>query len=91
VVIKYWLHVSHEVQLSRFQERESTPHKQHKLNDEDWRNRRKRPAYEAAVGDMLALTDTPHAPWQLVPADDKRFARIEVLRTATRLLEAALE
>jgi len=91
VVIKYWLHVSHEEQLRRFQERESTPHKQHKLNDEDWRNRRKRPAYEAAVGDMLALTDTPHAPWQLVPADDKRFARIEVLRTATRLLEAALE
>jgi polyphosphate kinase 2 (PPK2 family) len=91
VVIKYWLHISHEEQLSRFQEREGTPHKQHKLNDEDWRNRRKRPAYEAAVGDMLALTDSPHAPWQLVPADDKRFARIEVLRSATRVLEGTLE
>lgn len=91
VVIKYWLHISHEEQLRRFRDREVTPHKRHKLNDEDWRNRRKRGAYEAAVGDMIALTDAAHAPWQLVPADDKRYARIEVLRTASRLAEAALE
>jgi len=91
IVLKFWLHVSHAEQLRRFRERESTPHKRHKMNAEDWRNRRKRGAYEIAVGDMLALTDTANAPWRLVPADNKRFARLEVLRSASRHLEAALE
>ncbi len=91
IVLKFWLHVSHAEQLRRFRERESTPHKRHKMNEEDWRNRRKRGAYEIAVGDMLALTDTANAPWRLVPADNKRFARLEVLRSASRHLEAALE
>ena len=91
IVLKYWLHVSHDEQLRRFREREATAHKRHKLNAEDWRNRRKRRAYEIAVGDMLALTDTENAPWNLVPADSKRFARIEVLRSASRKIEAALE
>ncbi len=90
IVLKYWLHVSHEEQLRRFREREATPHKQHKMNAEDWRNRRKRAQYEIAVGDMLALTDSENAPWHLVPADNKRFARLEVLRTASRQIEAAL-
>ncbi len=90
IVLKYWLQVSHAEQLRRFREREVTPHKRHKLNAEDWRNRRKRADYEVAVGDMIALTDPPHAPWHLVPADNKRFARIEVLRAASRHLEAAL-
>ncbi len=91
IVLKYWLHVSHEEQLRRFREREATPHKRHKMNQEDWRNRRKRDAYEVAVGDMLALTDPVTAPWHLVPANNKRFARLEVLRTAARRIEAALE
>ena len=91
IVLKYWLHVSHEEQLRRFRERESTPHKQHKMNAEDWRNRRKRGAYEIAVGDMLALTDKANAPWHLVPADNKRYARLEVLRSASRQIEEALE
>jgi polyphosphate:AMP phosphotransferase len=90
IVLKYWLHVSHAEQLRRFRERESTPHKQHKMNAEDWRNRRKRAAYEVAVGDMLALTDKRNAPWHLVPSDNKRFARLEVLRSASRQIEAAL-
>jgi polyphosphate:AMP phosphotransferase len=90
IVLKYWLHVSHEEQLRRFREREATPHKRHKMNDEDWRNRRQRAAYEIAVGDMLALTDKGNAPWQLVPADNKRYARLEVLRSASRQIEAAL-
>jgi len=90
IVLKYWLHVSHEEQLRRFRERESTPHKRHKMNAEDWRNRKKRGAYEIAVGDMLALTDKPAAPWHLVPADNKRFARLEVLRSASRQIEATL-
>lgn len=91
IVLKYWLHISHEEQLERFRDRETTPNKRHKLNEEDWRNRRKRAAYEVAVGDMLALTDAADAPWHLVPADNKRFARLEVLRTASRQIEAALE
>lgn len=91
IVIKYWLHISHAEQLRRFRDRQATPHKWHKLNAEDWRNRRKREAYEIAVGDMLALTDRKNAPWHLVPADNKRHARIEVLRLATRCIESALE
>ena len=80
IVLKYWLHVSHDEQLRRFREREATPYKRHKLNAEDWRNRRKRGAYEVALGDMLALTDKENAPWHLVPANSKRFARLEVFR-----------
>ena len=91
IVLKYWLHISHAEQLRRFREREATPHKSHKMNAEDWRNRRQRHAYEIAVGDMLALTDRAAAPWHLVPADNKRFARLEVLRTASRAIEAALD
>ena len=90
IVLKYWLHVSHAEQLRRFREREATPHKQHKMNAEDWRNRRKRDDYEIAIGDMLALTDTENAPWHLVPAEDKRFARLEVLRSASRQIEDVL-
>ncbi|RFC50008.1 MAG: Polyphosphate kinase 2 [Verrucomicrobia bacterium] len=90
IVLKYWLHVSHAEQLRRFREREATPHKQHKMNAEDWRNRRKRAAYETAVGDMLALTERENAPWHLIPANNKRFARLEVLRSASRQIEAVL-
>lgn len=90
IVLKYWLHVSHAEQLRRFREREAAPHKQHKMNAEDWRNRKKRSAYEIAVGDMLALTNQPATPWHLVPADNKRYARLEVLRSASRQIEAAL-
>ncbi|MEO6005125.1 MAG: polyphosphate:AMP phosphotransferase [Opitutus sp.] len=91
IVIKYWLHISHVMQLRRFRDREATPHKAHKLNAEDWRNRKKRADYEIAIGDMLALTDRKKAPWYLVPADNKRFARIDVLRSAARHIELALE
>ena len=91
IVLKYWLHISHTEQLGRFRERETIAHKRHKINDEDWRNRKKRVAYEIAVGDMLALTHKTNAPWHLVPADNKRYARLEVLRSAARRIEAALE
>jgi polyphosphate:AMP phosphotransferase len=91
IVLKYWLHISHEEQLRRFRDREETPHKQHKINAEDWRNRKKRRDYEVAVGDMLALTAPENAPWHVIPADNKRFARLEVLRSASKQIEAALE
>lgn len=91
VVVKFWLQISKDEQLRRFRERESTPYKRHKINAEDWRNRRKWDGYEIAVGDMLALTDRPSAPWQLIPANNKRYARLMVLKTACKQLEGALE
>jgi polyphosphate:AMP phosphotransferase len=91
IVLKFWLHLSKEEQLRRFRHREETDYKQHKINAEDWRNRRKWPAYEIAVGDMLALTDRPSAPWHLIPADNKRHARLEILKTSCKQIAAALE
>lgn len=90
IVVKYWLQIDKDVQLERFRAREETPHKQHKINDEDWRNRAQWAAYETAVGDMIAFTDTPYAPWHLVPANNKRYARLDVLRQATKTINAAL-
>jgi polyphosphate kinase 2 (PPK2 family) len=91
IVLKFWLHLSKDEQLRRFRHREETDYKQHKINAEDWRNRRKWQAYEIAVGDMLALTDRPQAPWHLIPADNKRFARLEILKTSCKQIAAALE
>ena len=91
IVIKFWLHISRDEQLARFRSREETAFKTHKINEEDWRNRRKWNAYEVAVGDMLALTDTDHAPWHLIPANDKRYARLQILRIACRAIQGALE
>ncbi len=90
IVVKFWLHISREEQLARFRSREEISFKQHKINEEDWRNRRRWDAYETAVGDMLALTDTDYAPWHLIPANDKRYARLQVLRSACRAIRAAL-
>ena len=91
IVVKFWLHLSPDEQLRRFRHREATAYKRHKINAEDWRNRRQWAAYEIAVGDMLALTDRPDAPWHLVPADNKRFARLEILRVSCKQIAAALE
>lgn len=91
IVLKFWLQISKDEQLRRFREREKTPYKRHKITDEDWRNRAKWNDYEIAVGDMLALTDHPAGPWHLVPANNKRFARLQVLKVACREIEKALE
>lgn len=91
LVHKFWLHISDEEQLARFRAREETPYKRHKLTDEDWRNREKRPEYEAAVNEMVLRTSTAHAPWTLVPSEDKRFARVAVIETVCDRLEAVLD
>ncbi len=91
VVVKFWLHISKAEQLRRFRLRERTPYKRHKINAEDWRNRRKWTAYEAALADMFALTETPDAPWHLIPANNKLHARLQVLRLACKQIEAALK
>ncbi len=90
IVVKYWLQISSEEQLRRFKEREATPFKQHKITEEDWRNREKWDAYNLAVCDMVDRTSTELAPWHLVPANDKYYARLDVLRTLAEAIESAL-
>ncbi len=91
VLMKYWIHITQEEQYKRFKQRERTPHKRWKLTDEDWRNREKWDLYEHAVHDMVQYTSTPHARWTLIEGNDKRFARIAVLRSFCENLQRAIE
>ena len=90
ILLKFWVDVSPEEQLRRFRDREEDPAKRWKITDEDWRNRDKRPQYQAAVDDMLRLTSTPIAPWIVLESDDKRRARVEALKIINDALEARL-
>ncbi|CAI8979936.1 MULTISPECIES: polyphosphate:AMP phosphotransferase [unclassified Pseudomonas] len=91
IVVKFWLAIDKQTQLERFQEREQIPFKRFKITEDDWRNREKWDDYRGAVGDMVDRTSTEVAPWTLVEANDKRWARVKVLRTINRALEAAFE
>ncbi|MGH8673331.1 MAG: polyphosphate:AMP phosphotransferase, partial [Burkholderiales bacterium] len=91
VVVKFWLAVSKDEQMRRFQQREKVSFKRFKITPEDWRNRKKWHAYESAVCDMVDRTSTSGAPWTLVEANNKYHARIKVLKTLTSALEAALD
>jgi len=90
VLVKFWIHISRQEQLRRFQERESTAHKQWKITDEDWRNRERWDVYEPAVIEMLQRTSTIHAPWTIVEGDCKLYARVKAIRTVVEALEGAL-
>ncbi len=90
VLHKYWIHISKEEQLARFQKREKIDYKRYKITEEDWRNRKKWNAYRSAVNDMVAHTSTGAAPWTLVPGNDKRFARVFILKDLCRRLGRAL-
>ena len=90
LILKFWLHISDEEQLKRFKRRDADPLKRWKLTDEDWRNRSKRPQYEKAVEDMLEKTSTKDAPWYLVEANSKRYARVKVLETVCSEMERAM-
>jgi polyphosphate kinase 2 (PPK2 family) len=90
VVVKLWLQISKDEQLRRFQERQQVPYKQHKITDEDWRNREKWDAYHDAVCEMIDRTSTEIAPWTLIGANNKHHARLEVLRAMVEAIEAAL-
>ena len=91
VLVKFWLHISPEEQLTRFKKREKDPLKSWKLTDEDWRNREKRGQYAQAVEDMVARTSVePHAPWHLIPADSKRYARVAVIDTVISEIEEGM-
>lgn len=89
VLVKFWLSIDQETQLERFKERESIPFKRFKITEEDWRNRDKWDLYVDAVGDMVDRTSTEIAPWTLIEANDKRYARVKVLKTINDALEAA--
>ncbi|PCJ21732.1 MAG: hypothetical protein COA96_15350 [SAR86 cluster bacterium] len=89
-LFKFWIHISKEEQLRRFKEREGDPRKQHKITDEDWRNREKWDDYQLAVNDMVAHTSTARTPWTLVSGNDKKYARIQILDTICKGLEATL-
>jgi AMP-polyphosphate phosphotransferase len=91
VLAKFWLHVDHKEQLRRFRERETVAWKRHKIGPEDWRNREKRALYEVAASDMIARTSTPQAPWTVVPANDKRLARVRVVESLCTRLQRALD
>jgi polyphosphate kinase 2 (PPK2 family) len=91
IVAKFWLQISQEEQLRRFQEREKIEFKRFKITQEDWRNREKWAAYQQAVCDMVERTSPGAAPWTLVEANDKTHARVKILRTLCERLEAELD
>ncbi len=90
LLVKFWLQVTREEQLARFRGRETTPHKQWKLTDEDWRNREKWDHYEEAIREMLLKTSTRTAPWTVVPGDDKKQARLHTLSHLVGVLDEEL-
>ena len=90
IVLKFWLAVTQDVQLARFKEREHSPFKNFKITPDDWRNRKHWKDYAQAANEMLARTDTPAAPWHLISANDKRYARLQVLRHIVEAMEARL-
>jgi len=90
VLAKLWLHISKEEQLRRFRERQRLAFKRYKLTDEDWRNRKEWDLYRVAVADMIGNTSTSYAPWTIVEANDKGFARVKAMRTIAEAIERSL-
>lgn len=90
VVLKFWLAVTKDEQLARFRERETSTFKSFKITPEDWRNRKQWDAYEVAAEEMFERTSTPECPWHVVPANDKRHARVTVLEHIVTALENAM-
>ncbi|MGZ7080406.1 MAG: polyphosphate:AMP phosphotransferase, partial [Thermoanaerobaculia bacterium] len=86
VLVKFWLHIDEGEQLRRFKERQEIAFKQHKITDEDWRNREKWEPYKLAVHDMISRTSSAIAPWSIVSANDKRLARVQVLETVVKAM-----
>lgn len=91
IIVKFWIQIDKDEQLRRFTERQNTPAKQWKITDEDWRNREKWEQYEAAVNEMLAKTSSAYAPWNVIEANDKKYARIKVLQTVIAAVKSRLK
>lgn len=90
IVVKFWLAITEEEQLRRFKAREKTRHKQWKITDEDWRNRKRWDDYVVAASDMIDRTSTPYAPWTVIEANDKHLARVRIVETIGQRLADAL-
>jgi len=90
LIVKFWLHISEEEQLKRFERRRDNPLKSWKLTEEDWRNRGRRAQYEEAIEEMLERTDGEWGRWHVVPGDSKKYARVFVIETVNREIEDAL-
>lgn len=90
IILKFWLQIDKDEQLRRFEDRQNTPEKQYKITDEDWRNREKWDAYEQAVNEMLARTNTAYAPWIVVESNNKHYARVKALQETILAIEARL-
>jgi polyphosphate kinase 2 (PPK2 family) len=91
ILVKFWIHISREEQLRRFDERKAIGYKAWKLTEEDWRNREKWAAYEEAVEQMLVKTSTATAPWTLIEGNDKYWARTKVLAKLVKILSAQMK
>jgi AMP-polyphosphate phosphotransferase len=90
VLVKFWIHISDEEQLRRFEKRQNDALKSWKITRDDWRNREKRALYAEAIEDMVERTEHAHAPWQLVEGDDKRYARVKVIETVVEEVERGM-
>lgn len=90
ILVKFWMHISDDEQLNRFNARAADPLKRWKLTDEDWRNRDKNRLYDAAAEDMFAKTSHKLSPWEVIPAEQKRYGRIAVLETLNRRIEEGM-
>ena len=91
ILFKFWINITKDEQLRRFEDRAGDKLRSWKLTDEDWRNREKWDQYEAAVNEMLLKTSTPRAPWTIVEGNDKYFARVKVLKTLVDKLSKELD
>lgn len=91
VVLKFWLHIDKGEQEKRFKQRQETPEKQWKITDEDWRNREKWEEYEKAIDEMVVRTSTNEAPWHIIEANSKLYARIKVMEIVVEALEKVLK
>ncbi|MDR3321493.1 MAG: phosphate--AMP phosphotransferase, partial [Synergistaceae bacterium] len=90
IIVKFWLQIDDNEQLARFNERKENPEKNWKITEDDWRNREKWPKYEESAEEMMLRTSTTFAPWTIVEANDKLYARVKVLKKAVEAIEKAL-
>ncbi len=91
IIVKFWLQISAEEQLRRFEDRQNDPLRRWKITDEDWRNRKKADQYALASEEMFERTDHHLAPWDLISGEQKRHARVQVLATAIKRVEQGME
>lgn len=91
VLVKFWVHISPEEQLQRFESRKNDPFKSYKLTDEDWRNREKWNLYDVAVNQMIARTSTSSSPWTVVAGNSKHYARVKVIETVIEAIKKVMD